>query len=68
MALSRRKPPADRRREALEAELQRLQELQRAAEKPVVEATAWYLSTFAIVTTLLVLIAGVTVLIVLVAG
>jgi Flp pilus assembly protein TadB len=67
MASQQRKAPADERREGLERELERLQELQRASEKPVVEATAWYLSTFALVTTALVLIAGVTVLIVLLA-
>jgi hypothetical protein len=65
MARAQRKAPADARREALDQELQRLQELRAAEEKPVVEATAWYLSTFAIVTTLIVLIAGVTVLLVL---
>jgi hypothetical protein len=61
MAEQQRKAPADRRREALAAELLKAQ------EKPIVEATAWYLSIYAIVTTALVLIAGVAVLIVLLA-
>jgi hypothetical protein len=62
MAQPPRKAPADLRREALERELLRMQ------EEPIVEATAGWLSTFAIVTMLLVLIAGVAVLIVLLAG
>jgi hypothetical protein len=53
--------PADRRRDALAEELLRLQ------EKPIVEARAWWLSIYALTTGLIVLIAGVAVLIVLLA-
>jgi hypothetical protein len=56
------KAPADRRREALAEELLRQQ------QEPIVEATAWYLSVYAIVTMALVLIAAVAVLIVLISG
>jgi hypothetical protein len=55
------KAPADRRREALEEELLRLQ------EKPVEEARAWWLSIYAIASMAIVLIALVAVLIVLLA-
>jgi hypothetical protein len=55
------KAPADRRREALEEELLRLQ------EKPVEEARAWWLSIYAIGSMAIVLIALVAVLIVLLA-
>ena len=65
MAQPQRKAPADARREALDRELERTRALLEQGERPVVEATAWYLSTFAIVTTLLVLIAGIAVLLVL---
>jgi hypothetical protein len=53
--------PADRRRDALAEELLRLQ------EEPVVEARAWWLSIYAIVSVVIVLIAAVAVLIVLLA-
>jgi hypothetical protein len=53
------KAPADRRRQALEEELLRLQ------EKPVVEARAWWLSIYALASMAVVLIALVAVLIVL---
>jgi hypothetical protein len=55
-----KKAPADRRREALAEELLRQQ------QKPIVEATAWYLSVYAITTMAVVLIAAVAVLIVLI--
>jgi hypothetical protein len=61
------KAPADLRREALERERRRALELLEESERPVVEATAWYLSTFAIVTLALVLIAAIAVVIVLLA-
>jgi hypothetical protein len=67
MGTSRKQAPADARREALERELERTRGLLQEAERPVAEATAWYLSTFAIVTTALVLIAAAAVAIVLVA-
>jgi hypothetical protein len=52
--------PGDERRRALE------EELLRAQQKPIVEASAWYLSIYAIMTFAIVLIAGVALLIVLV--
>jgi hypothetical protein len=57
----RRMAPADRRREALEQELLRMQ------EKPIVEVRAWWLSIYAIATMAIVLIAAVAVVIVLIA-
>jgi hypothetical protein len=59
---NQRRAPADRRREALAEELLRQQ------EKPIVEATAWYLSIYAIASMAIVLIAAVAVLIVLVSS
>jgi hypothetical protein len=59
------KTPADRRREALDAELQRLRELEERSTRPVVEARAWWLSVYAIVTYAIVAIAGIAVLIIL---
>jgi hypothetical protein len=59
MAPQPRKAPADERREALE------EELRREHEKALAEATAGWFSTFAIVTTAIVVIAGIAVLIVL---
>jgi hypothetical protein len=53
--------PADRRRQALEEELLRMQ------EKPIVEARAWWLSVYALATMAIVLIAAVAVVIVLIA-
>lgn len=64
----RGKAPADLRREALERERRRALERLKESERPVAEATAWYLSTFAIVTTALVLIAATAVLVVLLAS
>jgi hypothetical protein len=60
-----RKAPADARREALEREVERLRELQEMERETVEEATTGWLTTFAIATTAIVLIAGVAVLIVL---